>query len=80
MDPRVLTLRRTLQRLDKLLLEQRASTLYMRRHGRIYDGPWLYFVRPSECRFWTQSQARADADSFILELLDNSRREIGTVH
>jgi len=75
-----LTLRRTLQRLDKLLLEQRASTLYMRRHVRIYDGPWLYFVRPSECRFWTQSQARADADSFILELLDNSRREIGTVH
>ena len=74
------TLRSTLQHLDKLLLEQRASTLYMRRHVRIYDGSWLYFVRPSERRFWTRSQARADADSFILELLDNSRKVVGAPH
>jgi hypothetical protein len=62
-------LRETLRRLDRLLLEQRAPTLYTRRHVRVYDGSWLYLVRPSERRFWTQSQARADADSVVTELL-----------
>ena len=70
-------LRDTLRRLDYLLLEQRTSTLYMRRHVRIYDGSQLYLVRPSERRFWTHSQARADADSFIIELLAQSKKEIG---
>lgn len=73
-------LRKTLRDLDKLLLTQRASTLYMRRHVRIYDGPWLYLVRPSERRFWTRSQALADADSFIMELLNLSRKEVGASH
>lgn len=62
-------LRETLRHLDHLLLEQRTSTLYMRRYVRIYDGSWLYLVRPSERRFWTRSQARADADSAVMEWL-----------
>lgn len=61
--------------LDHLLIEQRTSTLYMRRHVRIYNGSHLYFVRPSERRFWTRSQARADADSFIMELLTQPAEE-----
>jgi len=69
-------LRETLRSLDKLLLEQRAATLYMRKHVRIYDNSWLYLVRPNEGRFWTRSQARADADSFIVDLLNRSKREI----
>jgi hypothetical protein len=73
-------LRDTLRRLDHLLLEQRTSTLYMRRHVRIYDGSQLYLVRPSESRFWTRSQALADVDSFIMELLAQSKKEIGVSH
>ena len=68
-----LRLRETLNKLDHLLLEQHAPALYMRRHVRIYDIPWLYLVRPSERRFWTRSQARADADSFVAESLSHSR-------
>lgn len=71
-----LRLREILHKLDRLLLEQQTPTLYMRRHVRIYDGPWLYLVRPSERRFWTRSQARADADSFIAEQLNRSKAEM----
>ncbi|HYT36905.1 MAG TPA: N-6 DNA methylase [Ktedonobacteraceae bacterium] len=67
----------TLRKLDRLLLEKHTPTLYTRRHIRIYDDPWLYLVRPSERRFWTRSQARADADSFIMEMLNRSRTEVG---
>jgi hypothetical protein len=62
-------LQEQLRYLDKLLLEQHHSSLYMRRHVRIYDGTSLYLVRPSEKRFWTQSQARADADDAIVDWL-----------
>ena len=68
-----LRLREILGRLDRLLREQRTPTLYMRRHVRIYDSPWLYLVRPSERRFWTRSQACADADGFIAASLSYSR-------
>lgn len=63
------TLLDVLRRLDKQLLEQRAPSVYMRRHVRIYNENWLYLVRPSEQRFWTQSQARVDADNAIAEWL-----------
>ena len=64
-------LREVLFRLDNLLLDQRAPALYMRRHVRVYDKTWLYLVRPSERRFWTLSQARADADSVVVEWLSH---------
>ena len=63
-----------LYRLDRRLWERQASTLYVRRHIRIYDGQRFYVVRPSERRLWTRSQAYADADSFIAEILSRSKR------
>jgi hypothetical protein len=63
-----------LYKLDRRLWEGQASTLYMRRHVRIYDGPRFYVVRPSERRLWTRSQAYADAGSFVAEILSRSRR------
>ncbi|MFO7541101.1 MAG: hypothetical protein R6X32_23920, partial [Chloroflexota bacterium] len=61
-------MRTKLRQLDSLLLEQKTASMYMQRHIRVYDGQQLSLVRPSEQRFWTQSQARADADAFIAEL------------
>jgi hypothetical protein len=70
-----------LYKLDHRLWERQASTLYTRRHVRIYDGPRFYVVRPSERRLWTRSQAYADADSFIAEILSRSKRAAaGAVH
>jgi hypothetical protein len=70
-----------LYKLDRRLWERQASTLYTRRHVRIYDGQRFYVVRPSERRLWTRSQAYADADSFIAEILSRSKRvAAGAVH
>ncbi len=63
-----------LYKLDRRLWERQASTLYMRRHVRIYDGPRFYVVRPSERRLWTRSQAYADSGSFVAEILSRSKR------
>jgi hypothetical protein len=69
-----------LYRLDRRLWERQASTLYTRRHVRIYDGPRFYVVRPSERRLWTCSQAYADAGSFVAQILSRSKRAAGAVH
>jgi len=70
-----------LKKLDRRLWERQASTLYTRRHVRIYDGPRFYVVRPSERRLWTRSQAYADAGSFVAEILSRSKRAAaGVVH
>jgi hypothetical protein len=61
-------MRAKLRQLDELLLDEKTPSLYMRRHVRIYDGNQVSLVRPSERRFWTHSQARADADAFLAEL------------
>jgi len=62
-------MRTKLRELNELILERKTPSLYMRRHVRIYDGKQISLVRPSEQRFWTQSQARVDADAFLAELL-----------
>jgi hypothetical protein len=70
-----------LYKLDRRLWERQASTLYTRRHVRIYDGPHFYVVRPSERRLWTRSQAYADAGNFVAEVLSRSKRAAaGAVH
>jgi hypothetical protein len=69
-----------LYKLDRRLRERQASTLYVRRHVRIYDGLRFYSVRPSERRLWTRSQAYADAGSFVAEILSRSKRAAGAVH
>ena len=70
-----------LYKLDRRLWERQASTLYTRRHVRIYDGPRFYVVRPGERRLWTRSQAYADAGSFVAEILSRSKRAAaGAVH
>jgi hypothetical protein len=61
-------MRSKLRELDEVLLQRKTPSMYIRRHVRVYDGKSVSLVRPSERRFWTQSQARADADSFLAEL------------
>ena len=69
-----------LYKLDRRLWERQASTLYTRRHVRIYDGPRFYVVRPGERRLWTRSQAYADAGSFVAQIVSRSKRVAGAVH
>ncbi|MEO8391989.1 MAG: N-6 DNA methylase, partial [Chloroflexota bacterium] len=55
--------------LDKLLIEARTASVFLRRIVRIYEGDWLYFVKPAEQRFWSKSQALVDADDVLNEWL-----------
>ncbi len=64
-------LRQQLKILDQLAQTQKTPSLYVRKHVRVYDEQTISLVRPSERRFWTQSQARVDADDFIAEMLDH---------
>lgn len=68
------TVHTLLRTLDQRLREQYTSTLYTRRHVRIFDGPRFYLVRPGERRLWTRSQAYADADSFVAELVSRAKK------
>jgi hypothetical protein len=61
-------MRAKLRELDGLVLHEYTPSFYTRRHVRIYDGKQMSIIRPSERRFWSQSQARADADAFLAEL------------
>jgi hypothetical protein len=55
-------------RLDTLLHEQRGSALSVTRIARIYDGPFLYLVKPDRLRFWLRSVALRDADDTLADL------------
>ncbi len=61
-------MRTKLYQLNELALSQNTPSMFTRRHIRLYDGKQVSLIRPSEQRFWTQSQARADADAFVAEL------------
>ncbi len=63
-----------LRKLDKLLIERRTETLYVRRHVRLFDERDVYLIRPSEQRFWSRSQARVDSDSLIFEWLSRDQQ------
>ncbi len=67
-------LRQQLSLLDRLLLEKQNATFYTRRQVRLFDGPRFYIVRPGERHLWTCSQALADADGFLAEILVHSRK------
>ena len=62
-----------LTELNKVLAPEAGQSIYTRRHIRIYDGNHIDFVRPNEQRFWTKSQALADADAVVADLLRRSR-------
>ena len=61
-------MRAKLGELNDLVLRENTPSFYTRRHVRIYDGEQMSIIRPSERRFWSQSQARVDADAFLAEL------------
>jgi hypothetical protein len=55
-------------RLDKLLREQRDSSLTTTRIARIYDGSCIYLLKPDRLRYWLRSVALRDADETLAEL------------
>jgi hypothetical protein len=55
-------------KLDTLLHEQRVTTLHVTRIARIYDGTFLFLLKPERLRYWLRSVALRDADETLSDL------------
>jgi hypothetical protein len=55
-------------RLAALLSEQRGTTLRVTRISRIYDGNFIFLLKPDRLRYWLRSVALRDADETLSEL------------
>ena len=55
-------------RLDALLKEVRGSGVEMTRVARLYDGRFIFLLKPDRLRFWTRSIALRDADDILADL------------
>ncbi|MGE0824352.1 MAG: class I SAM-dependent DNA methyltransferase [Candidatus Binatia bacterium] len=55
-------------KLDTLLHEQQDTTLHVKRIARIYDGSFVFLLKPDRLRYWLQSVALRDADETLADL------------
>lgn len=55
-------------RLDAILRETRGSSLTMTRIARIYDGSFVFLLKPDRLRYWLPSVALKDADDVLADL------------
>lgn len=56
------------EKLRLLLLEQQGSALQITRIARIYDGNFIFLIKPDRMRFWLRSIALRDADETLADL------------
>jgi len=55
-------------RLARLLERQQGGGLTLRRISRIYDGPFVFLLKPDRLRYWLRSVALRDADETLADL------------
>lgn len=60
-------------RLDKMLLEKKSSSVYVRRNVKIYDGNNIYLLKRNQDRFWSKSSALRDADDTYADIMQSWR-------
>lgn len=57
-------------KLDSLLRERQVQSLQVTRIARIYDGNFIFLLKPDRLRFWMRSVALRDADETLADLRD----------
>lgn len=55
-------------RLVRVLREQRGEALHVHRVARVFDGPFVFLLKPDRLRYWLRSVALRDADDTLVEL------------
>ncbi len=55
-------------KLNSLFHKQHGTTLHVTRIARIYDGNFIFLLKPDRLRFWLQSVALRDADEVLADL------------
>ncbi len=56
------------EKIDHLLQEQRGENLRITRICRIYDGSFLFLIKPDKLRYWLESTALRDSDDIMADL------------
>ncbi len=56
------------EKLNALMHERQGSTLQVTRIARIYDGNFIFLLKPDRLRFWMRSVALRDADETLADL------------
>lgn len=56
------------EKLNSLLHEQNNTTLHVTRVSRLYDGNFIFLIKPDRTRYWLRSVALRDADETLAEL------------
>lgn len=55
-------------RLDALLTEHRGTSLSVTRIARVYDGAFVFLLKPDRLRYWLPSVALRDADDVLSDM------------
>jgi len=55
-------------KLDAVLREKKGTTLHVTRIARIYDGNYIFLLKPDRLRCWLRSVALRDADETLADL------------
>lgn len=55
-------------KLNSLFHKQRGTTLHVTRIARIYDGNFIFLLKPDRMRYWLRSIALRDADEVLADL------------
>jgi hypothetical protein len=55
-------------KLDALLHEKQGTTLHVTRIARVYDGNFIFLLKPDRLRYWLRSVALRDADETLSDL------------
>ncbi len=55
-------------KLNALLHEQQGATLHVTRIAKIYDGNFIFLLKPDRLRYWVRSVALRDADETLSDL------------
>jgi len=56
------------EKINALLLKQEGSTLWVTRIARIYQGSFIFLLKPDRLRYWLRSVALRDADETLSDL------------
>jgi len=62
-------LNEVLDKFEKISIEERSPSIYIRRNIRRYSGDIIYIVKPNQMRYWTKSAALHDADETYADIM-----------
>jgi len=62
-------LKKVLDGLEEILIQERSPSIYIRRNIRRYAGNTIFIVKPNQNRYWNKSSALRDADEIYADIM-----------